>query len=138
MKWKFRGDRPIYAQLVEHLQRGVLTGEYPLGSAVPSVRTLASIAEVNPNTMQRALAELETQGLFHTHRTIGRTVTEDKTMIEKLKENLARAHIEAFFEGMKSIGIDSREAAKLITAAAKDSGKNEEGKTENQAEREVV
>jgi len=123
MKWKFRGDRPIYAQLIEHLQRGILTGEYPPGSAVPSVRTLAIEAEVNPNTMQKALSELENQGLLRTHRTAGRTVTEDGNMIDRLKENLASAHVEAFFEGMKSIGIGTDGAAKLITAAAKDRGK---------------
>ena len=119
MKWRFRGDRPIYAQLIEQLQRGVLTGEYPPGSTVPSVRTLALEAEVNPNTMQKALAELEAQGLLHTHRTAGRTVTEDKTMIDNLKEHLARAQVDAFFESMKSIGIGADEAARLIAAAAK-------------------
>ena len=129
MKWKFRGDRPIYAQLIEHLQRGILTGEYPPGSAVPSVRTLAIEAEVNPNTMQKALAELETQGLLHTHRTAGRTVTEDKTMIDKLKENLARMQVKSFFEGMKSIGIDATEAAKLITEAVKNPGRTDAGET---------
>ena len=118
MKWRFRGDRPIYAQLVEHLQRGVLTGEYPPGSAIPSVRTLALEAEVNPNTMQKALAELEAQGLLRTHRTAGRTVTEDETMIEKMKENLARAQVDAFLESMKAIGIGACEAANLIAAAA--------------------
>ena len=118
MKWKFRGDRPIYAQLIEHLQRGILSGEYPPGSDVPSVRTLAIEAEVNPNTMQKALAELESQGLLHTHRTAGRTVTEDKDMIDRLKENLAKAQVDAFFDGMKSIGIEMGEAAKLITKAA--------------------
>ena len=123
MKWIFRGDRPIYAQLVEQLERGILTGEYPPGSAIPSVRTLALEAEVNPNTMQRALAELETQGLLHTHRTAGRTVTEDRNMIEITKKNLARAHVNAFFEGMRSIGIGEGEAAKLIAAAAKEAGK---------------
>ena len=125
MKWKFRRDRPIYAQLIEHLQRGVLTGEYPPGSAVPSVRTLAIEAEVNPNTMQKALAELETQGLLHTHRTSGRTVTEDRNMIEKLKKNLAHEQVDAFFEDMKSIGIGAEEAAKLISVAAGEAGKTD-------------
>lgn len=125
MKWIFRGDRPIYAQLIEQLERGILSGEYPPGSAVPSVRTLALEAEVNPNTMQRALAELEGKGLLHTHRTAGRTVTEDRTMIDKTRENLAKAHVEAFFEGMKYIGIGEAEAAKLIAAAAKEVAKNE-------------
>ena len=122
MKWKFRGDRPIYAQLIEQLERGILTGEYPPGSAVPSVRTLAMEAEVNPNTMQKALAELESRELMHTHRTSGRTVTEDKAMIDSLKEELARAQIMDFFEGMKSIGIEKQNAMKLIQEAIKETG----------------
>lgn len=120
MKWIFRGDRPIYAQLIEQLERGILTGEYPPGSVIPSVRMLALEAEVNPNTMQRALVELETQGLLHTHRTAGRTVTEDRNMIDKTKNNLAKAQVHAFFEGMESIGISKEEAVKLIAAAAKE------------------
>jgi len=117
MKWKLIGDRPVYAQLIEQLQRGILTGEYPPGSAVPSVRTLALEAEVNPNTMQRALAELEAQGLMQTHRTSGRTVTEDMIMIGSLKESLAREQVDAFFEGMRSLGISPAEAKALITSA---------------------
>ena len=128
MKWKFRGDRPIYTQLIEHLQRGILTGVYPPGSDIPSVRTLAIEAEVNPNTMQKALAELEARGLLHTHRTAGRTVTEDRKMIDSLRDDLARTQVDAFFEGMKSIGIDADEAAKLIAAATRaPAAKAEEG-----------
>ena len=122
MKWKLQGDRPIYAQLVEQLERGILTGEYPPGSGVPSVRNLAIEAEVNPNTMQKALAELEARGLLHTHRTAGRTVTEDEEMIVKLKQDLALAQVDAFFEGMRSIGIGRDEAAGLIAAAAGEAG----------------
>ena len=145
MKWRLIGDRPIYAQLVEQLERGILTGEYPPGSGIPSVRNLAIEAEVNPNTMQKALAELETRGLLHTHRTAGRTVTEDRNMIENLKKDLAHSHIDAFFEGMKSIGIDRDEAAKLIATAARDAGKkatkaqSEENATDTrEADREVM
>ena len=123
MKWIFRGDRPIYAQLIEQLERGILTGEFPPGSAIPSVRMLALEAEVNPNTMQRALAELETQGLLHTHRTAGRTVTEDRNMIDRMRKNLASAQVEMFFDGMKSIGIGADEAVKLIAAAANEPGR---------------
>ena len=130
MKWKFRGDRPIYAQLIEQLQRSILTGEYPPGSAIPSVRMLAIEAEVNPNTMQKALAELENQGLLHTHRTAGRSVTENRQMIENMKADLARTQVDAFFKDMKAIGIDAGEAAKLIAAAAKNAGMAEGGKAE--------
>jgi len=114
MKWNFRGDRPIYAQLVEQIQLGILNGEFPPGSSVPSVRTLAFEAEVNPNTMQKALAELETQGLLMTHRTSGRTVTEDQGRIKMMKEQIAREHIEAFLEGMQSIGIGREEAVEML------------------------
>ena len=117
MKWKLRGDRPIYAQLIEQLERAILTGEFPPGSAVPSVRTLAIEAEVNPNTMQKALAYLEAKGLLHTHRTAGRTVTEDRDMIDNLKEELAHEQINAFFEGMRSIGIGASEATTLLTSS---------------------
>ena len=118
MKWTFRRDRPIYAQLIEQLEYGILTGEYPPGSAVPSVRALAIEAEVNPNTMQKALAELEGRGLLITHRTAGRTVTQDEKMIESLKNTLAHSHVAAYFSGMKSIGIEAAEAVKIIKAAA--------------------
>ena len=133
MKWRLQGDRPIYSQLVEQLEHGILTGEYPPGSDIPSVRNLAIEAEVNPNTMQRALAELEGLGLLHTHRTAGRTVTEDREMIEKLKNDLALARIDTFFESMKAIGIDRKEAAKLIAAAVKDAAIAETTAAENSA-----
>ena len=84
MAWDIRADRPVYLQLVEYLQTAVVTGEYPPGSRIPPVRELAGQAGVNPNTMQRALAELETQGLVETHRTSGRTVTENRQTVEDL------------------------------------------------------
>ncbi|MBS1474027.1 MAG: GntR family transcriptional regulator [Massilimaliae sp.] len=59
MKWEFRDDRPIYSQLVEQIQRRIVSGSFPAGSKLPSVRDLASEASVNPNTMQKAFAELE-------------------------------------------------------------------------------
>ena len=90
MAWDIRADRPVYLQLVEHLQTAVVTGEYPPGSRIPPVRELAGQAGVNPNTMQRALAELEAQGLVETHRTSGRTVTKNGQAVEEMKQALAR------------------------------------------------
>jgi len=114
VKWQFTNDRPIYVQIIEELQLRILSGAYPPGSSMPSVRTLAVEAEVNPNTMQKALADLETQGLLRTQRTAGRTITEDENMIKKLKEQLASEHIRAFLEGMAQLGIDKDEAILLI------------------------
>jgi DNA-binding transcriptional regulator YhcF (GntR family) len=118
MKWHYDNSRPIYSQIVEQIERGIVTGIFPPGSGMPSVRMLAVEAEVNPNTMQKALAELETKGLLHTQRTAGRTVTEDSGMIQKLKKKLAEDHIDAFFTGMANLGIDRGEAIGMLKEAA--------------------
>ena len=89
MKWQFSNDAPIYTQLIEQIQVGIVAGAFPPGERLPSVRDLATEAGVNPNTMQRALAELERDGLVFSQRTAGRFVTEDKTMIERAKRGLA-------------------------------------------------
>jgi DNA-binding transcriptional regulator YhcF (GntR family) len=115
MNWKFADNRPIYAQIVEEIQRRVLSGIYPIGSSMPSVRVLAVEANVNPNTMQKAMAELESQGLLHTQRTSGRTVTSDERLIMDLRERIASGYIEQYFEGMKSLGIERDAAARMLT-----------------------
>ena len=117
--WEFTADRPIYAQLIELIQKRIFSGIYPLGSSMPSVRMLASEASVNPNTMQRALAELEGQGLLYTQRTSGRTVTTDERLIMQVKERVASEYIERYFEGMLSLGIIREDAAKMLAAQAK-------------------
>ena len=118
MNWTFTADRPIYAQLVEMIQRGILSGAYPLGSSMPSVRVLALEASVNPNTMQRALAELEDQGLLYTQRTSGRTVTTDEGLIMEVKQRIARAYIEQYFVGMQSLGIERSAAVEMLVSQA--------------------
>jgi DNA-binding transcriptional regulator YhcF (GntR family) len=118
MEWKFAQDRPIYAQIVERIQKGILAGVYPPGSAMPSVRTLAIEAGVNPNTMQKALAELEAQGLLHTQRTSGRRVSEDERLIVELREKLARELAGQYLESMQALGFAPREAARIIEDAA--------------------
>ena len=79
MAWNLDADKPIYAQLVEIIQMQIISGQYRAGDRLPSVRELAAEASVNPNTMQKALAELERNGLIYTQRTSGRMVTEDNT-----------------------------------------------------------
>ena len=116
MKWYFDTQKPIYTQLTEQIRIGILTGEYPPGSALPSVRTLALEAEVNPNTMQRALADLESRGLLHSQRTTGRFVTEDKTMIEEIKKEQAEKFIENFLAGMKELGFDKEAAMGMLSS----------------------
>jgi DNA-binding transcriptional regulator YhcF (GntR family) len=110
MQWNLGNDRPIYLQLTSLIKLGIVTGEFPAGGAIPSVRTLALEAGVNPNTMQKALSDLERMGLIHTQRTAGRFVTEDTIMIENVKNDLAQQHTNVFFEDMGSLGMDGKNA----------------------------
>ncbi|MCL2826347.1 MAG: GntR family transcriptional regulator [Eggerthellaceae bacterium] len=116
MKWEFTNDRSISAQIAEAIEKGVLSGVYPLGSSMPSVRVLALEAGVNPNTMQKAMAELETQGLLYAQRTSGRTVTTDERLIMVLKEKMASDYIRNYFEGMQGLGIEQKEAVEMLVA----------------------
>lgn len=120
MPWNFDGDRPIYAQLLEHLQMQIVSGRYQPGEKLPSVRELAASANVNPNTMQKAFAELERSGLIITQRTSGRTVTEDILMIEQIRNDLACSHINLFFEKMKELGFSREEIVSLIQTETKE------------------
>ena len=114
MEWKLTDDRPIWLQLAEQLTRRIITGVYPPGSRLPPVRELAAQAGVNPNTMQRALAQLETEGLVRTERTSGRYVTEDTELIEQLRTEAARKLAEEFLVKMRGIGYSPARAAALL------------------------
>jgi len=114
MPWDFKPDRPIYTQLIEQIELKIFSGEFPPGTKLPSVRDIAQEASVNPNTMQRALAKLEEDGLVITHRTSGRSVTEDIEMIRKAKNRLAKRQIAEFLEKMKLMGFEKAETLALI------------------------
>ena len=101
MAWKLDNDRPIYAQIVERIQLQIVSGIYKPGDKLPSVRELAAVAGVNPNTMQKAFGELERSGLIITQRTSGRIVTENEHMITEIKKELAKEHVERFLEKMR-------------------------------------
>lgn len=105
MSWTFKEDRPIYSQLVEHIKLGIVSGEWSPGSKLPSVRDLAEEAGVNPNTMQRALADLEREGLVHSKRTSGRYITEAVDMIDSIRDAIASENINNFIESMKKLGF---------------------------------
>jgi DNA-binding transcriptional regulator YhcF (GntR family) len=114
MAWELDSDRPIYAQLVERIQMQIVSGQYAPGERLPSVRELSAEAAVNPNTMQKAFAELERSGLIITQRTNGRTVTEDAEMIQKIRKDLASEHLELFFAKMTELGYTNEEIERLI------------------------
>ena len=120
MDWRFTDDRPIWLQLTEQLTRRIITGVYPPGSRLPPVRELAAQAGVNPNTMQRALAELERTGLVYTQRTAGRFVTEDAAVVDSAKQELAHQQIGAFLHRMERMGYDREQTAQLVRSWEED------------------
>ena len=127
MQWSFSNDLPIYSQLIGQIKVGIVSGVFPPGERLPSVRDLATEAGVNPNTMQRALAELERDGLVYSQRTAGRFVTEDKTMIEQAKRGLARGHIQTFLEAMGRLGYAREEILDLLRQEAMKEGNGDAG-----------
>ena len=118
MAWSFDANRPIYAQLTERLRLRIASGEYPPGCKLPAVRELAADAGANPNTVQRAFAELEREGLIFTQRTSGRFVTEDPAMVNAARRTLAGAQVESYLSGMASLGYEAAEAAAMVTEKA--------------------
>ena len=114
MKWQFSNDAPIYAQLIAQIKVGIVSGAFPPGERLPSVRDLAAEAGVNPNTMQRAMMEMEREELVHSQRTAGRFVTEDAQRIRQLRESMARQRVKEFLEGMYLLGFQTEEIVAFV------------------------
>ena len=120
MSWNLDSSRPIYLQIVERVSLDIVAGKYLPGDKLPSVRDLAAEAGVNPNTMQKALSELERNGLVHSLRTSGRFITEDKDMIEQMREELATTQIQEFLDKMRQMGFDQKKVIQLIEKMLKE------------------
>ena len=118
MNWDFRNDLPIYSQLIEQIKLAIVSGVFAPGRRLSSVRDMAAEAGVNPNTLQRALQELERQGLVYSQRTNGRYVTEDTNVIEETKRALAQGQLAAFLDAMKKLGYERAEIIALLKEEA--------------------
>jgi len=114
MPWNLNGDTPIYSQIIEHIKLRIAIGELKAGDKLLPVRELAAEAAVNPNTMQKALAELERQGFVYSQRTSGRFITEETDKIKTLRETLAGEQIEYFLKKMNSLGYTKEDAIDLL------------------------
>lgn len=114
MPWSFNSTTPIYIQITEHIRLSIAVGEYKAGDKLMSVRELAAEAEVNPNTMQKALSELEREGLLCTRRTAGRFITDDSSAIASLRKQLAEKQLSSFLNAMNKLGYSEKEAAELL------------------------
>ena len=120
MDWNFRNDQPIYSQLTQRLTEAIVSGIYAPGEKLLSVRELALEAGVNPNTVQRALTELERDGLVFSQRTAGRFVTENENMIVNAKLRIADERVSEFLRSMKTLGCGRQEIISLIEGAKED------------------
>ena len=114
MDWTFRQDLPIYTQLMEQFTLAIIAGDYPAGARLPSVRDIALEAGVNPNTVQRALSELEREGLIYSQRTAGRFVTEEIEIIELATWRIAKEKAAEFLAAMEKLGFSRAEIPALL------------------------
>lgn len=114
MDYIFDNERPIYIQLVEIIRTQIVSGKFQKGERLPSVRELALTMKVNPNTMQKALVELENEKLIYTERTNGKYVTEDENLIGEVKKELAKEKVNNYLNSMNDIGISYDEAIKYL------------------------
>ena len=114
MDFTFDNNIPIYIQVLEYLKIYLISGVFKSGEKLPSVREFASTFKVNPNTMQKALSELEDMKLIYTERTNGKYVTKDTKLIEKLKDEYATQLATSYFSGMKRIGLGKADSIKYL------------------------
>ena len=114
MNWKFTGDRPVYQQIMAALRGAIVKGELVQGQKVPSVRDLAADAQVNPNTMQRALTELEREGLLVGGGTSGRTVTTNQEILSAMRDRILAELARECAEKFLTFGITPTQAAQLL------------------------
>ena len=124
MAWQFNANRPIYQQIVDEIELRILNGTYEMGMRLPSVRDLAVLAAVNPNTMQRALAELEEMGLVTTQRNTGRTVTTDETAVSRARDSKADLLVETFMMQMQSLGLGRIEVLERLAKVEQKEGEH--------------
>ena len=125
MDWNITAGRPVYVQLVEQMELALVNGTFPPGSKIPPVRELAADAGVNPNTMQRALQELETRGLLQAQRTAGRTVTADAHALQALRRKRAVSLAAEFLHQMQALGLDRAETEELLRQTAEGGDRDE-------------
>ena len=114
MEWKIDNNKPVYIQLVDQLKVKIISGEIELDSKLDSVRSLAADAMVNPNTMQKALAELEREGFVYSKRTSGRFVTDNKELIENERKNLVKDNVKKTLDTLINLGYTNEEILNLV------------------------
>jgi len=116
----FNDNLPIYIQIMNLLTKRIISGELKGGEKLPSVRELSTELKVNPNTIQRSYQELEREGVVYTQRGMGTFVSEDRKILNELKQNTASSIITHFMQDMSSLGFSKEEIIGLIQDMAKE------------------
>ena len=106
---------PIYLQIEQYLYRQIALGKMKAGEKIPSVRKLALELTVNVNTVQRALQEMNTQGILYTKRGEGNFVTEDTELLSKTKQSLINNELDEFVQNMEKLGVKQDELVSTLT-----------------------
>lgn len=114
MAWSFHSDKAVYLQIAERIKKAVLSGAYAPGEQLPSVRQLALEAAVNPNTVQHAFAQLESEGIILSRGTQGRFVTEDADTVEACRNAMAQQYAAAFLKDLQQLGVSREQAITMI------------------------
>lgn len=122
MKWEFKNGIPIYLQIIAQIKVMIASGELRAGSKIPPVREMAVEAGVNPNTMQRALTQLEQEGLLYTQRTAGRFVSEDENVMKELRKAMSEQYIADMFHNLEKMGMDKQEIIDAVKDYQEDKG----------------
>ncbi|MDY5279107.1 GntR family transcriptional regulator [Sharpea porci] len=122
MKWEFKNGIPIYLQIIAQIKVMIASGELRAGSKIPPVREMAVEAGVNPNTMQRALTQLEQEGLLYTQRTAGRFVSEDENVMKELRKAMSEQYIADMFHNLEKMGMDKQEIIAAVKNYEEDKG----------------
>ncbi|MPM71164.1 HTH-type transcriptional repressor YtrA [bioreactor metagenome] len=120
MSWSIDNNKPVYIQLVEQLKSKIISGEFKAGEKIDSVRNLAEDAQVNPNTMQKALVELEREELVFSKRTSGRFVTDDKEKIKSMRKEVANEEIRNLKINLERLGFTKDEIINLVISNIKE------------------
>ncbi|MBR7091272.1 MAG: GntR family transcriptional regulator [Clostridia bacterium] len=114
MGLNFDNNIPIYIQIVEYLKLQIIRGQLATNQRIPSVRDLSMDLGANPNTIQRALVELEDMGLIYTERTNGKYVTDDLSLIHSIRDTTIHNMIDDFYVSMSRLGLNKEQVLQIL------------------------
>ena len=114
MNFTFNDKEPIYIQIIRNFKQKIVIGELKIGESIPSRREMAVMIKVNPNTVQKAYKEMEESGIIKTHKNYQSNITEDESIIKRIKQELINESMESFISNMKAINLNKEEIIKII------------------------